>query len=182
MEQHLIDRAKGGDRNAFTELAPRLGDRLFAVAHRILRDRELAGDVSQQALIKVWRDLPTLRSADHFDAWSYRVVVNACFDEIRRRRPSGGDLSLLETDEVTPDAQLTVADRDQLDRGFERLSPDHRAVIVLTYYLDYTAPEIARVMGIPVGTVRSRLHYAKQAMRAALEADRRPGFDAREWA
>jgi len=182
VEQHLIERAKRGDRNAFSELAPGLGDRLYAVAHRILRDREVAGDVAQQTLIKVWRELPGLRSTDHFDGWSYRLVVNACYDELRRRRRAGPDLSLLETDDVTPDVQLTVADRDQLDRGFERLSPDHRAVIVLTFYLDYTAPEISRVLGVPVGTVRSRLHYAKQAMRAALEADRRPALDAREWA
>lgn len=177
MQQYLVERARDGDQIAFNELAPALGDRLYAVAHRMLRDRDLAGDVTQQTLVKVWRDLPALRDISRFDAWSYRLVVNACFDELRSRRRGHPHLSLLESDVTTPDVQLSVADRDQLDRGFERLSSEHRAVIVLTYYLDYTAPEVASILDLPVGTVRSRLHYARRAMRAALDADRRAALD-----
>jgi RNA polymerase sigma-70 factor (ECF subfamily) len=176
VEQYLVERAMRGDRNAFAELAPAVGDRLYSVAQRILRDRELAGDVTQQALVKVWQELPTLREPERFDGWSYRLIVNACYDELRRRRREQPGLSLLETDAVEPDTQLTVADRDQLERGFRHLSPEHRAVVILTYYLDYSMPEIGNALGIPVGTVRSRLHYARQAMRAALDADRRPAI------
>ena len=182
MQQYLVERAREGDRAAFNELAPALGDRLYAVAHRILRDRDLAGDVTQQTLVKIWRDLPTLREVARFDAWSYRLIVNACFDELRLRRRGQAHLSLLDSDATAPDIQLSVADREQLDRGFERLSAEHRAVIVLTYYLEYTAPEIAALLDLPVGTVRSRLHYARRAMRAALEADRRTALDAGGWA
>lgn len=176
VEQHLVERAMQGDRTAFAELAPAVGDRLYAVAHRILRDRDLAGDVAQQALVKVWQDLPTLREPERFDGWLHRLIVNACRDELRRLRRNRPTLTLLDTDASLPDAQLTVADRDQLERGFRRLSPEHRAVVILTYYLDYTMSEAAEVIGVPIGTVRSRLHYAKQALRAALEADRRPAL------
>lgn len=176
VEQHLVERAMQGDRTAFAELAPAVGDRLYTVAHRILRDRDLAGDVAQQALVKVWQDLPTLREPERFDGWLHRLIVNACRDELRRLRRNRPTLTLLDTDASLPDAQLTVADRDQLERGFRRLSPEHRAVVILTYYLDYTMSEAAEVIGVPIGTVRSRLHYAKRALRAALEADRRPAL------
>ena len=182
MQRYLVERAKEGDRVAFNELAPALGDRLYSVAHRILRNRDLAGDVTQQTLVKVWRDLPTLRDVDRFDGWAYRLVVNASFDALRMRRGRQPHLTLLDSDVTTPDVQLSVADRDQLDRGFERLSPQHRAVLVLTYYLEYSAPEVAAVLDLPIGTVRSRLHYAKRAMRAALDADRRAALDAGGWA
>jgi RNA polymerase sigma-70 factor (ECF subfamily) len=176
VEHYLVQRAMQGDRNAFAELAPAVGDRLYSVAHRILRDRELAGDITQHALVKLWQELPTLREPQRFDAWSYRLIVNACYDELRRRRREQPTLSLIETDAVLPDAQLTVADRDQLERGFRKLSAEHRAVVILAYYLDYSSPEIASALGVPLGTVRSRLHYARRALRAALEADRRPAL------
>ena len=149
-----------------------LGDRLHAVAHRILRDRDLAGDVTQEALVKIWRELPRLRDVERFDAWAYRVLVNTCRDEIRRRRPP--NLDLLEIDGWAPDASVSVSDRDQLDRAFVRLSADQRSVVILHYYLDQSLAEIAAIIDVPVGTVRSRLHYAKRALRAAIDAERRP--------
>jgi RNA polymerase sigma-70 factor (ECF subfamily) len=79
-----------------------------------------------------------------------------------------------------PDASLTVHDRDQIERGFRRLSPDQRAVVILQYYLDYSLPQIAATLGIPGGTVRSRLHYARQTLRAALEADARQSLNGSE--
>jgi RNA polymerase sigma-70 factor (ECF subfamily) len=110
-----VELSRQGDRVAFGELAITLGDRLHAVAHRILRDRDLAGDVTQQALVKIWQELPRLRDADLFDGWSYRVLVNTCRDEMRRRRGPSGDVDLLENDAWLPDASIPVADRDQLD-------------------------------------------------------------------
>ena len=169
-----MELARQGDRVAFGELAVTLGDRLHAVAHRILRDRELAGDVTQQALVKIWQELPRLRDADLFAGWSYRILVNACRDEMRKRRRPSADLNLLENDAWMPDASIPVADRDQLERAFQRLTLDQRSVVILHYYLDYSLAEIATIADIPVGTVRSRLHYARQAMRSAIEADRRP--------
>jgi RNA polymerase sigma-70 factor (ECF subfamily) len=171
----LIGRAQRGDEEAFASLAVAAGDRLHAVAHRILRDADLAEDATQQALLAIWRDLPQLRDPARFDAWSYRLLVRACYAEAGRTRRWAPNVRLLPVEEpASGDGLSSVVDRDQLERGFRRLSIDHRAVVVLHHYLDLPLPEIAEVLGIPAGTVRSRLHHAMRGLRAALEADARP--------
>jgi RNA polymerase sigma-70 factor, ECF subfamily len=176
VDADLIGRAQRGDEEAFASLAVAAGDRLHAVAHRILRDTDLAEDATQQALLSIWRDLPQLRDPARFDAWSYRLLVRACYAEGSRARRSVPSLRLLPADrpEVT-EGLSSVVDRDQLERGFRRLSIDHRAVVVLHHYLDLPLDEVADVLGVPAGTVRSRLHHAMRGLRAALEADARPG-------
>ena len=175
MESDLVIRAQGGDAEAFASLAVACGDRLHAIAHRILRDVDLAEDATQQALLAIWQNLPMLRDPARFEAWSYRLLVNACYDEGRRRRAWNPNVHVLRDGEsVAPDALGAVHDRDQLERGFRRLSIDHRAVVVLHQYLDQSIDEVADTLGIPAGTVRSRLHYAIRALRAALDADERP--------
>jgi RNA polymerase sigma factor (sigma-70 family) len=132
-------------------------------------------DATQQALLAIWRDLPQLRDPARFDAWSYRLLVRACYAEASRSRRWGPNIHLLPVDEPNAaDGLSSVVDRDQLERGFRRLSIDHRAVVVLHHYLDLPLAEVADVLGVPAGTVRSRLHHAIRAMRAALEADARP--------
>ena len=175
MDPELVLRVQHGDEEAFASLAVGVGDRLHAVAHRILRDTDLAEDATQQALLTIWRDLPQLRDPARFDAWSYRLLVRACYAEARRTRLWAPNLHLLSADEPDEAESLSaVVDRDQLERGFRRLSIDHRAVVVLHHYLDLPLPEVADVLGIPAGTVRSRLHHAMRGLRAALEADARP--------
>jgi len=175
MDTDLVIRAQKGDEGAFASLAVACGDRLHAVAHRILRDIDLAEDATQQALLAIWRDLPHLRDPDRFDAWSYRLLVRACYSEARRTRRWTPNLRLLPTDESTGAEGLSsVVDRDQLERGFRRLSIDHRAVVVLHHYLDLPLDEVADVLGVPIGTVRSRLFHAMRGLRAALDADARP--------
>ena len=174
MDAELIGRAQRGDEEAFASLAVAAGDRLHAVAFRILRDTDLAEDASQQALLTIWRDLPQLRDPARFDAWSYRVLVRACYAEGRRTRLWSPNLHVLPTDASDSEGLSSVVDRDQLERGFRRLSFDHRAVVVLHHYLDLPLDEVADILGVPVGTVRSRLHHAMRGMRAALEADARP--------
>ena len=175
MQTDLVERAQDGDEQAFASLAVAVGNRLHAVAHRILRDAALAEDATQQALLAIWRDLPQLKDPQRFDAWSYRLLVRACYVEGRRSGSWGPNLRLLPADEpATGDGMSSVMDRDQLERGFRRLSIDHRAVVVLHHYLDMTVDEVAQTLGVPVGTVRSRLHYAMRALRSALEADARP--------
>lgn len=173
MERSLVERAQRGDREAFTSLAFELSDRLFAVAHRILRDFDSAGDVLQVTLLRIWRDLPALRDPDLVEAWAYRILIRACHDVLRKQRRQAPALHLLGGDGAEADPAISVADREQLDRAFERLSAEQRAVIVLQYYRDLTLTDIAAVLQVPVGTVRSRLHYAKRALRAAIEADER---------
>ena len=175
MDAELIGRAQHGDEEAFASLAVAAGDRLHAVAHRILRDTDLAEDATQQALLAIWQDLPQLRDPARFDAWSYRLLVRACYAEGRRTRRWAPNLFLLPVDH-TADAEglSSVVDRDQLERGFRRLSIEHRSVVVLHHYLDMPLDEVADALGVPVGTVRSRLHHAMRGLRAALEADARP--------
>jgi len=175
MDTDLVTRAQHGDEEAFASLAVAAGDRLHAVAHRILRDIELAEDATQQALLAIWRDLPQLRDPARFDAWSYRLLVRACYAEGRRHRQWTPNMRLLSSDEpMQADGASSVVDRDQLERGFRRLSIDHRAVVVLHHYLDMPLDQVAETLGVPAGTVRSRLHHAMRGLRAALDADARP--------
>jgi RNA polymerase sigma-70 factor (ECF subfamily) len=174
VDAELIGRAQHGDEEAFASLAVAVGDRLHAVSQRILRDIDLAEDATQQALLTIWRDLPQLRDPARFDAWSYRVLVRACYAEARRTRHWTPDLRVLPIETSAAEGLSSVVDRDQLERGFRRLSIDHRAVVVLHHYLDLPLEEVAEVLGVPLGTVRSRLHRAMQGLRAAIEADARP--------
>ena len=176
MDTELVERAQRGDREAFGLLAVPLGDRLFAVAHRILHDADLAADAAQQALVNIWRDLPQLRDPARFDAWSYRLLVRACYAQRSQEHRWSPPLRLLPSaDPISPGDNIgSVIDRDQLERAARRLSIDHRAVIALHYYLDLPLAEISSTLGVPVGTVRSRLRYAMRGLRAALEADARP--------
>ena len=175
MDNQLVVRAQHGDEEAFASLAVGVGNRLHAVAHRILRDTDLAEDATQQALLTIWRDLPQLRDPARFDAWSYRLLVHACYAEGRRTRRWTANLHVLPAIELANGEGLgSVVDRDQLERGFRRLSIDHRAVVVLHHYLDMPLEAVAETLGVPLGTVRSRLHYAMRGLRAALEADARP--------
>jgi RNA polymerase sigma-70 factor (ECF subfamily) len=168
-DERLVRSAAAGDPDAFAALAaPRL-DRLFATASLILRDRGRAEDAVQDALVRAWRDLRSLRDPGRFDAWLRRLVVNACRDQSRRHRRHEANIRLLpDHDRPTADASGTLADSDAIERGLAELSTDHRAVIVHHYFLDLSLPEIADALGIPVGTAKSRLHHARIALRAAI--------------
>jgi RNA polymerase sigma-70 factor, ECF subfamily len=175
MDTELVKRAQHGDKEAFTSLAAAMADRFLAVSRRILRDLALAEDATQQALLSIWRDLPQLRDPARFEAWSYRLLVRACYAEARRTRRWASNIHLLPVDEpVAMDDMGSVIDRDQLERGFRRLSFDHRTVVVLHHYLDLSLPEVAEALGVPLATATSRLHYAMRGLRAALDADARP--------
>jgi RNA polymerase sigma-70 factor (ECF subfamily) len=169
MTSDLVQRAQRGDSQAFEELIHAAYDRLFATAHRILRDRDAAEDAVQDAVVRCWRDIRGLRDSDRFDAWLSRLLVNACRDHARRarRRPSvaygeHGDLP------VEGDAFALVAEQDALERAFLALPMDQRVALVLTHYVGYSGPELAAILGVPTGTVYSRIHYGARAMRAAL--------------
>jgi RNA polymerase sigma-70 factor (ECF subfamily) len=175
MDSDLVVRAQQGNQDAFAILASGIADRFLAVARRILRDFDLAEDATQQALLSIWRDLPQLRDPARFEAWSYRLLVRACYAEGRNHRRRGPNLRLLPSDEpAETDGFRAIADHDQLERGFRRLSLDHRTVVVLHHYLDMPLDRVADLLGVPIGTVHSRLHYAMRGLRAALDADARP--------
>jgi RNA polymerase sigma-70 factor (ECF subfamily) len=174
MDRDLIQAAQGGDREAYRDLIRTRMDRLFSVAQRILRDVDRAEDALQDALVIAWRDLRSVRDPDRFDAWLQRLVIHVCLTQATRERRRTAHLRVLPVDgPAAPDALLSIADRDLLDRGFRRLPPEQRAILVLHHYLGYAPTEIAENLGIPAGTARSRLHHAHRAMRAALDADAR---------
>jgi RNA polymerase sigma-70 factor (ECF subfamily) len=155
-------------------LIEHVGDHLHSVARRILRDPYLAEDATQRALLDAWQNLPRLKDPDRFEAWAYRLLVNACHAEARRERRHRGNLQLLTFDGTgDPDPATGVSTHEQLDCAFSRLGVEHRTVVVLVHYVGLSAAEAAEAMGTPVGTVRSRLHYALKYLREALEADAR---------
>ena len=175
LDRDVVEQAQRGDREAFGILARTHGDRLMAIAQRILRDVGRAEDAVQQTLVIAWRELPRLRDPDRFDAWLQRLLVNASYAEARRWRTWNANVRVLPVDgPAGPDEAMSVEDRDRLERGFRRLPPDQRVILVFTHYLGLSPTEIAERLEIPVGTARSRLHYAHRAMRAAIEADERP--------
>lgn len=167
----LVERARQGDREAFDVLAAGVVDRLYALARLILRDVDSAEDATQEALVRCWRDLPSLRDASRFDAWLRRLLVHAAHDEFRSRRRHEANVRVLRIEPAADDASGALALREELQRGFERLTVEHRSVLVLRLYLGLSIEETAATLGIPAGTAKSRLHYATEAMRLALEAN-----------
>src|SRR5258705_3838745 len=138
MQAGLVERPQGGDQEPFAALATASADRCYALAYRILRDMHLAQDATQQALLSAWRDLPTLRDPDRFEAWLYRLVVRACYAEATRERRWGARVRLIPSDsDAAPDTASSIADRDDLERGVRRLSPKQPAVPPLHHYLGH---------------------------------------------
>lgn len=178
MRADLIELARRGDDGAFERLVELDGDRCFAVAYRILRDRSLADDAVQQAFLQAWRELPKLRQPDRYEVWLHRLLVNACYGELRRmRRWRDRTAELPDADELSTsvDAFAAADARDALERAFARLSPDRRAAFVLHHYAGLPIAAVADALGLPEGTVKSRLHYSARTLRAALAADGRTG-------
>ena len=181
MHRELVDRAQGGDSEAFDALARTVGDRCMAIAVRILRDSGLAEDAVQAALIVAWRELRTLRDTDRFEPWLHRILTNECYAEARRSQRWSANVRVLPMpgDRDTGDI-LTVNDRDQLERAFRRLTLEQRSVLVFHHYVGLPLPQVAERLAIPLGTAKSRLHHATAALRASLEADARTPALARE--
>lgn len=174
MHGDLVERAMGGDHDAFSELARVSGGHLLVIARLILHDEASAEDATQEALVAAWRHIRGLRDPERFEAWLHRLLVNQCHHEARKhRRRSSVEVHVPGFDAPEPDATGRLEIRDQLDRGFRRLDVDHRAVVVLYYYVGLRPEEAAEVLGWPTGTVRSRLHRAMQQLRATLDADAR---------
>ena len=174
MDAELVRRAQEGDRRAFEAIGREIIDQHHAVAYSILGDAQQAQDATQGALLTIWRDLPKLRDPDRFGAWSYRILTRACYAEARRApKWLPGELLPAFVDQRVDRELRAVIDRDQLERGFRRLSVEQRTVVVLHHLADMSLEQVAEVTGVPEGTVHSRLYRALSALRAALEADAR---------
>ena len=178
MGRELVQQAIAGNHDAFVSLAGAAYGRLHRIALLILRDQEPASDAVQEALTAAWLHIRSVRDPDRFDAWLSRLTVHASYREARRRRRRLVEIPVMPVD--LPDGRDAVGAvdaRDQLERGFRHLNPQQRAVLVARHYLELSDAETAMVLGIPVGTVKSRLNRATIALRAAIEADdRAPGI------
>ena len=175
MDRRLVELAQTGDRDAFAGLVHAVGDRLYAIAFRILRDPHVAQDAYQDAMLAAWKQLPFLRDPDSFEPWIRRILVHACYDESRRSRQWRATVRVLPVDgPTTPDSSDRVVDRDELERAFARLPVEQRAVFVLHHYLGLPLVEVAELLDIPAGTARSRLHYALISLRDALVVEAEP--------
>ena len=172
MTVRLVERARDGDEDAFTDLVDLHGDRCYAIAYRILRDTERAQDAVQQAFLLCWRELPKLRDPERFGVWLHRLLVNAGYEEYRRHKRWTSNIRVLPIEgPEAPDSIASVADRHALEQAFGGLSPEHRAVVVLHHHVGMPLATIAEVVGVPLGTVKSRLFHATRSLRAALGAD-----------
>jgi RNA polymerase sigma-70 factor (ECF subfamily) len=175
MQQELARRAREGDHDAFSALVRGTLGRLYTTARLILRDPDRAEDAVQDALIEAWRDIRGLRDLDRLDAWLHRLLVRSCYRAAKReRRRTIAEIPLGPLHEgAGPDGSLSLADRDEIERAFERLTQDQRTVLTLVYFADLSLADAAVAMGVPVGTAKSRLHHALIALRAAMAATER---------
>jgi len=173
MDRDVVERARSGDQEAFADLVHQVSDTLLGVARRIVRDPDLAEDVLQNALLMIWRKLPHLRDADHFEGWAFRILVHACYTEAPRNRRWASTVRVFPTGLANGvDDIQKVSDRDELEQAFRRLPLDQRAVFVLHHHVGLPLVAVAETLGIPDGTARSRLHYATRALRAAFDQAR----------
>ena len=175
MRAELVARAQLGDREAVAIVAHGASARLYATARLILRHPDRAEDALQDALIEAWRDIRGLRDPDRLDAWLHRLLVRSCHHQLRRdrsRRLAEITVPELELGQ-TIDTAGAVADRDEIERAFRRLSDEQRTILALVYYADLALAAVAVALDIPLGTVKSRLNRATAALRAALAAEAR---------
>lgn len=155
---------------AFERLAGSHMDAAYRLARAILRDPGEAQDATHDAYVQAWRSWTTLRDPDRFEAWFDRILVNTCRNRLKRTsRWQAVDISE-EVALTSGDPFGQAHDRDVLGPAILGLSPDHRIVVTLRYYLDLPVDDIATRLGIPAGTVQSRLHYALQRLHAAIDA------------
>lgn len=173
MTADLVTRAQKGDHSAFEQLCGITVDRLYGTATLILRDPEAAKDAVQETLIEAWRNLTTLREPDAYQGWLHRILVRRCYRQIRQRNRRSMEVHVLEIDAPTESHERGVDAIDQIERAFRRLTHDQRTVLVLHHRVGLQLNEAAAVLGVPVGTVKSRLNRATAALRAALDAENR---------
>lgn len=163
--------------DAFRRLVDRHLDGAYRLAAVILNDRVEAEDAVHDAAVAAWRSFEGLRDGGRFEAWFRRILVNGCRDRLRaraRNRVVDVGRELVEAEHpLVRDASEATATRDALDRALAGLDADHQVVVALRFHADLTVPAIAEALGIPEGTVKSRLHHALGRLRAAMtEADR----------
>jgi len=172
-ERSRPERLEDERRTAFTELADRHLDSSYRLAALILRDPTEAQDATHDAFMAAWRSWGSLRDPSRFDAWFGRILVNVCRDRLRRRSRTATvvDISAaIATHGSERDPAAAAGDRDEMERAFAALDPERRIVIVLRFYADLTVEQVAERVGIPAGTVKSRLHHGLRDLARELDS------------
>jgi RNA polymerase sigma-70 factor, ECF subfamily len=179
-DQTLVERCRRGDVAAFEPLVEKYRQRVWRLAFNVLRDREEAWDVAQEAFIRAWQALPNFRGQSAFYTWLFRIVMNVAADRARQRSARGRAFGtervpeeewerVIADEGVTPEETATrLEERERITKALATLSQDHRAIIMLSDLEGLSYREIAEVLGIPMGTVMSRLHNARRRLRDAL--------------
>lgn len=175
-EAALVRRCQAGDKEAFRTLVEQYRSILFGTAYLMIRDRGLAEDAVQEALIQMWRHLPSLRLHDSFKAWLVRIVVNEIKQRFRKKQVSTVPLDqapeVLDKLDEAETAMVRDEEHQHLKRAMEMLPPEHREAIVLHYFSDLTVPEIAAITGQREGTIKSRLSRALDRLGEILRSDK----------
>jgi RNA polymerase sigma-70 factor (ECF subfamily) len=179
----LVKAAQAGEMAAFEELVARHRDKIYARAYSMMRNEEEAIDLSQEAWVKGWQRLNQFQGESSFGTWMTRIVINLCLDQLRKQKrqrtesieelseDSGGVERQMPVVTVNPTARLERGElRQRIDRALGQLSHEHRTVLILHEFQEMEYKEIAKTMGCSIGTVMSRLFYARRKM-AALLAD-----------
>jgi RNA polymerase sigma-70 factor (ECF subfamily) len=171
MDRELIKRAQHGDETAFEALTVSVHPRLFRLAQGILRDPALAEEATQQAFIDAWRFLRRLPDPERFLGWSYRLVIDACSEELQRQSSEEtADAGPADVSVPTAGPFEIAIDRAGLARGFSRLPVEDRAVIVMRCQLDLAVAEIAELLSLGEAEVASRISAALTTLGASIEA------------
>jgi RNA polymerase sigma-70 factor (ECF subfamily) len=177
----LVERCQAGDLSAFEPLVEKYRQRVWRLAYNVLRDREEAWDVAQDAFIRAYQALPSFRGQSAFYTWLFRIVMNLAADRARQRAARGRAFGTERVGEeewerammdqgASPDASaVQTEDRERIIRALETLSDDHRAIIMLGDVEGLSYREMAEVLEVPIGTVMSRLHNARKRLRQALK-------------
>jgi RNA polymerase sigma-70 factor (ECF subfamily) len=177
MQRDLVERARAGDPEAFTALVESRLNAMFRIAMAILGTEADARDATQEAWILIWQRFGQLRDVERFDAWSTRILVNACRTTTRRRRATVREIPMLAGGDHRASSGRDDAERiarlDVLERAFERLAVQDRAILALHHLEDRPVAQIGALLSVPEGTVKSRLHGARQALARALELEER---------
>lgn len=174
-EKKLIRRAKRGDRAAFGYLVERYQDQVYTLACRTLGDSDRAEDVAQEAFIRAWRAISGFKEKAKFSSWLYRITLNSCFSELRRkgkpvdRFPQGELEALKQFADTRQNVETTIEKRDMVARLIRELPPIYRSIVVLYYLQDFSCREIASLLERPEGTVKAYLHRARAQLRTRAE-------------
>ncbi len=181
-DQGLVDRAKKGDKVSFGKLVDPYYERVYGLAFGVVKNREAARDVAQDVFLKTYRDLAGFEGKAKFKTWLYRITMNAAIDVARQKKYVTESLDPTDATDEEDKAPVVIEDktagprelasraewRELIERGLDELSADHRAVLTLREWQGFSYEEIAEMLGIEIGTVMSRLFYARKKLAKIL--------------